>query len=112
MASDPLYRVENQQFSALFMLGADDDKETVENVDAELTIPDGTRWSATFMTLRAIAQVMDRWKETGECSGGAYFQCPDLVIIPEGGLAAMLDSFKGIIASGGPEGVLQFLGES
>ncbi|WP_101254436.1 hypothetical protein [Streptomyces barkulensis] len=112
MVSDPLYRVENQQFSALFMLGAEDDKENVENVDAELTLPDGTRWSATFMTLRAIAQVMDRWKETGECSGGAYFQCPDLVIIPEGGLAAMLDSFKGIIDSGGPEGVLQFLGES
>jgi hypothetical protein len=64
------------------------------------------------MTLRAIEQVMDRWKETGECSGGAYFQCPDLVIIPEGGLAVMLDSFKGIIDSGGPEGVLQFLGES
>jgi hypothetical protein len=112
MASDPLYRVENQQFSALFMLGAEDDKETVKNVDAELTLPDGTRWSATFMTLHAIEEVMYRWKETGECAGGAYFQCADLVIIPEGGLAAMLDSFKGIIDSGGPEGVLQFLGES
>jgi hypothetical protein len=94
------------------MLGAEDDKETVENVDAELRLPDGTRWSATFMTLRAIEQVMNRWTETGECSGGAYFQCPDLVIIPKGGLAAMLDSFKGIVDSGGPEGVLQFLSES
>ncbi|WP_371792550.1 hypothetical protein OG285_27770 [Streptomyces sp. NBC_01471] len=112
MANDPLYRVENPQFSALFMLGAEDDKETIENVDAELGLPDGTRWSATFMTLRAIGQVMSRWRDTGECSGGAYFQCPDLVIIPEGGLAAMLDSFKGIVESGGPEGVLQFLGES
>ncbi|WP_228922502.1 hypothetical protein [Streptomyces sp. DH7] len=112
MASDPLYRVENQQFSALFMLGAEDDKETVENVDAELCLSDGTRWSATLMTLRAIEQVMNRWRETGECSGGAYFQCPDLVIIPKDGVAAMLDSFKGIIESGGPEGVLQFLDES
>lgn len=41
----------------------------------------------------------------------ANFQCPDRVIISEGGLEAMLDSFKGIIDSGGPEGVLQFLGE-
>ncbi|WP_449060997.1 hypothetical protein [Planomonospora algeriensis] len=102
--------MENQLFSALFMLGAEDDKETVENVDAELILPDGTRWSATFMTLRAIEKVMNRWQETGECSSGAYFQCPDLVIIPVGGLAAMLNSFKGIIDSGGPEGVLQFLG--
>ena len=112
MVSDPLYRVDNQQFSAIFMLGAEDDKETVENVDAELVLPEGTRWGATFMTLRAIEQVMHRWKETGECSNGAYFQCPDLVIIPEGGVVAMLASFKGIIDSGGPEGVLQFLGES
>ncbi|MET9592016.1 hypothetical protein ABZY45_13785 [Streptomyces sp. NPDC006516] len=111
MASDPLYRVENQQFSALFMLGAEDSKETVENVDAELSLPDGTRWSATFMTLGAIEQVMNRWKDTGECASGAYFQCSDLVIIPEGGLVAMLDSFKGIIDSGGPEGVLQPLSE-
>ncbi|KUL59606.1 hypothetical protein ACFUAH_26405 [Streptomyces albidoflavus] len=111
MVSDSLYRVENQQFSALFMLGAEDSKETVENVDAEISLPDGTRWSATFMTLRAIEQVMSRWKETGECASGAYFQCSDLVIIPEGGLAAMLDSFKGIIDSGGPEGVLQLLND-
>lgn len=112
MDSDSLYRVESEQFSALFMLGAEDDKEFVENVDAELSLPDGTRWSATFMTLRAIDQVMTRWQETGECSGGAYFQCPDLVIVPEGGVAAMMDSFRAIIDSGGPEGVLQFLAES
>ncbi|MFT2016423.1 hypothetical protein ACMA1D_11350 [Streptomyces sp. 796.1] len=111
MVSDSLYRVENQQFSALFMLGAEDDKETVENVDAELSLLDGTRWSATFMALRAIEQVMNRWQGSGECASGAYFQCSDLVIIPEGGLAAMLDSFKGIIDSGGPEGVLQLLSD-
>ncbi|MBA2806981.1 hypothetical protein E0500_005860 [Streptomyces sp. KM273126] len=112
MDSDSLYRVENEQFSALFMLGAEDDKESVDNVDAELSLPGETRWSATFMTLRAIEQVMARWQETGECSGGAYFQCPDLVIVPEGGVAAMVDSFGAIIDSGGPEGVLQFLAES
>lgn len=112
MVNDPLRRVDGRQFSAIFMLGAEDDEETVENVDAELILPDGTRWSATFMTLRAIEEVMNRWKETGECSSGAYFCCADLVIIPEGGLAVMLDSFKKIIDSGGPEGVLQFLGES
>lgn len=111
MVSDSLYRVENQHFSALFMLGAEDDKGTVENVDAELILPDGTRWSATFMTLRAIEKVMNRWQGTGECASGAYFQCSDLVIISEGGLTAMLESFKGIIDSGGPEGVLQRLSD-
>ena len=45
MASSPFHVVETHQFRALFMLGADDDLETVENVDAELTLPDGSRWS-------------------------------------------------------------------
>jgi hypothetical protein len=111
MTDNSFYRVEEQQFSALFMLGAEDDKETVENVDAELILPDGTRWSATFMTLHAIEQVMNRWKETGEYSTGAYFQCPDLVIVPEGGVTAMLVAFNAIIDAGGPDGELQFLGD-
>lgn len=34
MGSDPLCRVENQQFNALFVLGAEGDKGTVENGDA------------------------------------------------------------------------------
>ncbi|MFD7658040.1 hypothetical protein ACFV4N_29055 [Actinosynnema sp. NPDC059797] len=112
MANNPIHRVDGRQFSAIFMLGAEDDRETVENVDAELILPDGTRWSVTFMTLRAIEQVMSRWKETGEYFSGAYFHCPDLVIIPKGGLTVMLDSFEKIIDSGRPEGVLQFLDES
>ncbi|MEV0117365.1 hypothetical protein AB0H77_29720 [Streptomyces sp. NPDC050844] len=93
----------DDRFSALFMLGVDD---RVENVDVELRLPDGTRWSATFMTLREIAEVMDRRKQTGECAGGAFFQCPDLVIVPTGGVDAMMASLRGIMDSGGPEGIL------
>ncbi|MEU7058685.1 hypothetical protein [Streptomyces sp. NPDC046197] len=106
MGSNLFHVVRNPQFTALFMLGADDQAETVENVDAELRLPDGTRWSATFMTLGEISRVMNRWKETGENFGGSYFQCPDLVILPEGGVEAMVKSLHGIMAAGSPEGVL------
>ncbi|MCX4672326.1 hypothetical protein OG453_37635 [Streptomyces sp. NBC_01381] len=106
MESDPQYVVVDDRFSALFMLGTDDRAEDVENVDVELCLPDGTRWSATFMTLREIAEVMERWKQTGECAGGAFFQCPDLVIVPTGGVDAMMASLRGIMDSGGPEGIL------
>lgn len=106
MGSDSFHVVKKPEFTALFMLGADDQAETVVNVDAELRLSDGTRWSATFMTLEEISRVMERWKETGENFGGAFFQCSDLVIIPEGGVEAMVNSFMGIMATGGPEGVL------
>ena len=51
---DDIYHVVREpEFTALFMLGTDDAPETVEDVDAELRLPDGTRWSASFMTLGA-----------------------------------------------------------
>ncbi|MEU5263808.1 hypothetical protein [Amycolatopsis sp. NPDC021455] len=97
-------------FKALFMLGAEDDEMSVENVDAQLHLPDGTRWSATFMTPREIERIMNRWRTTGEEGGGAYFQCRDLVVVPSGGVTAMVSAFEAILDSGGPEGYLQLLG--
>lgn len=88
------------------MLGSEDRVEAVENVDAEVTLTDGSRWSVTFMTLREVSRIMDRWVETGENLSGLYFQCPDLVIMRDGGLPAMVGALHGILESGGPEGIL------
>lgn len=106
MASSPLHVVETSQFKALFMLGADDRVETVENVDAEVTLPDGTRWSATIMTLLEIERIMMHWADTGENLGGAYFQCPDLVIVRTGGIPGMIKALEAVLESGGPQGIL------
>lgn len=57
------------------------------------------------MTLGAIERVMNRWRETGEYGGGAFFQCSDLVIVPKGGVAAMVDAFRAIVVEG-PHGTL------
>ncbi|MGW0731930.1 hypothetical protein [Streptomyces sp. NPDC002851] len=106
LSEDELFHVVREpDFTALFMLGSDDQVQTVEDVDAELRLPDGTRWSATFMTLGAIEQTMNRWQETGEYGGGVFFQCSDLVIIPNPGVAAMVEAFHAIVEEG-PQGVL------
>jgi len=92
--------VREPEFTALFALGADDRVESVEDVDAELRLLDGTRWSASFMTLGAIGTVMSRWRKTGEYGGGVFFQCPDLVIVPQPGVAAMVEAFRAIVTEG------------
>ncbi|MFD4559578.1 hypothetical protein ACFWP5_35550 [Streptomyces sp. NPDC058469] len=97
--------VREPEFTALFALGADDRPESVENIDAELRLLDGTRWSASFMTLGAIDTVMSRWRETGEYGGGVFFQCSDLVIVPKPGVAAMVEAFRAIVTEG-PQGAL------
>ncbi|MFJ3324948.1 hypothetical protein ACIPMT_10890 [Streptomyces griseus] len=100
--------VTEPDFTALFLLGAEDLVETVEDADAEMRLPDGTRWSASFMTLGAIDTVMNRWSETGEHGSGAFFACSDLVIIPRGGVPSMVEAFRVILAEG-PQGTLEKL---
>ena len=100
MASDLFVKVQLNHAEALFMLGAEDDAETVENVDVEVFYDDGSRWSGTFLSLAEIGRIMDRWRFTGESLGGSYFQCPDLVIVRHGGVAAMSRVLNGLVDSG------------
>ncbi|WP_208616048.1 hypothetical protein [Streptomyces cellostaticus] len=93
-------------FSAYFLLGAEDEVETVSDVDAWVRLPDGSKWTASMLTLDAVAEVLTRWKATGEHGGGAFFACPDLVIVPEPGVPAMTAALREIVAEG-PRGTLQ-----
>ncbi|MFI1226142.1 MULTISPECIES: hypothetical protein [Streptomyces] len=103
---DDIYHVVREpEFTALFLLGADDRAESVDNVDVELRLPDGTSWSGTFMTVGAIEVVMNRWRKTGEYGGGVFFQCSDLVIVPKAGVAAMVEALRAVVAEG-PQGTL------
>jgi hypothetical protein len=84
----------------LFMLGADDDMDSVENVDVEVIHADGSRWSATLISLAEIGRIMERWKASGEGLGGRYFQCDDLVVTRDGGLANMIEVLGALVRSG------------
>ncbi|MEU5433256.1 hypothetical protein AB0G73_07745 [Streptomyces sp. NPDC020719] len=101
MASSPFVSVRTDLFTVVFTLGEDDEPETVEDADAVITAPNGTRWSASFMTLRKVQEVMDRWIATGENVNGHYFQSRDLVIVREGGVESMVSALKGIFGDYG-----------
>jgi hypothetical protein len=100
MGTDPLLRIELGGGVAVFLLGAEDDPETVENVDVEVTDAGGDRWSATVMTQAEIGRIMDRWAASGEGLGGRYFQCDDLLIVSRPGLPNMTDILGHLLASG------------
>jgi hypothetical protein len=106
MASNPLHEVVSDQFKALFMLGADDDAAAVENVDAEVTLPDGSRWSATFMSIHEIQRIMERWRSSGENAAGEYFHCTDLVVVREAGIPAMVRALEYALVNGDPYSLL------
>ncbi|MEV5441293.1 hypothetical protein AB0N23_01870 [Streptomyces sp. NPDC052644] len=101
MAHEPLVTVETADFSVTYVLALDDDADTVEDVDAVIRAGDGNAWTATFMTPRRIAEVMDDRATTGECADGLYLRIPDLVIVREGGLDAMTRALVDLFAQYG-----------
>ena len=73
---------------------------SVVNADVELTMPDGTRWSATVLTLGEVARLVDSYRESGECQSGAYFRVPDLLILNTGTVDALVDVFRELVRTG------------
>ena len=83
-----------------FIFGDGDDPMTIEDVDAEVFLPDGSRWSASCMTLPQIERVLIRWSQTGENASGAYLRCPDLLIVAKPGVAGMLIAIEDLLGRG------------
>ena len=63
-------------YSGIAPLDSDND-----NVDVQVTFPNGERFSAVFFTLRNIEALMRRYKKTGECADGLYFWASDMMIV-------------------------------
>lgn len=64
------YRVRAEGSEALFLPSPDEVLDEVCNVDVEIHLPDGFRWSATIFTLAEVDRLMRRWEGTGEAAGG------------------------------------------
>ena len=52
-----------------------------DNVDVQVTFPNGANFSATFFTLQNIATLMQRYTKTGECAAGSYFWASNTIIV-------------------------------
>ncbi|WP_344571028.1 hypothetical protein [Kitasatospora viridis] len=107
----PWYRVRTRHFEASFLPSADEDPEAVDNVDVFVDLPDGTRWSATVITLAQVATLMERWATTGEALGGSYFWCSDGLIVRDAGISNMTRVLVGLAEAGDLTHILQRVDE-
>ncbi|WP_406098283.1 hypothetical protein [Kitasatospora purpeofusca] len=89
------------------MPNADQDLESVDNIDVFVNLKDGTRWSATVITLAQVETIMGRWAATGEALGGSYFWCSDGIIVRDAGISNMTKVLVGLIESGEFTQILQ-----
>ncbi|MCZ0984625.1 hypothetical protein [Streptomyces diastatochromogenes] len=93
----PWYRVRTEHFEAAFLPNVGEDLESVDNVDVFVDLKDGSRWSATVITLAQVEAIMARWAESGEALGGRYFWCSDGLIARDAGISSMTDVLVGLV---------------
>lgn len=102
MKWQPLHAVRLNDGATATFMGLDGPAEAVSNVDVEVTVDcDGSRWSATLLTLEEVSRLMTRWSETGEFLGGRIFPVgQDLVILRSAGLPFMVEVLEALVESG------------
>ncbi|MGH4029323.1 hypothetical protein ACQB60_10355 [Actinomycetota bacterium Odt1-20B] len=105
----PWYRVHTENFQAAFLPDADEDLESVDNVDVFVDLKDGSRWSATIITLAQVETLMKRWAASGEALSGRYFWCWDGLIVRDAGISNMTQVLAGLIENGEFTQILQRL---
>ncbi|MGW2860264.1 hypothetical protein [Streptomyces sp. NPDC001205] len=108
----PYYRVRAEAFDALFLPGPDEALDEVCNVDVEVHLPDGSRWSATVFTLAEVDRLMKRWEETGEAAGGQCFWCSDGLVVRAPGISGMVTVISELLQSGEFDGAFHRLNSS
>ena len=54
-----------------------------DNVNVQVTFPNGESFSAVFFTLQNIDTLMKKYKKTGECADGLYFWASNMMIVQE-----------------------------
>ena len=52
-----------------------------DNVDVQVTFPNGESFSAVFFTLQNIDTLIKKYKKTGECADGLYFWASNMMIV-------------------------------
>ncbi|MFF2145770.1 hypothetical protein [Kitasatospora sp. NPDC058190] len=108
----PYYRVRTDGFEAFFLPNPGEVLDQVRNVDAEVRLLDGSRWSATIFTVAEVSRLMKRWEETGEAAGGRCFWCSDGLIVRDPGIRGMVSVIAELLASEEFEGAFHRLDDS
>ncbi|MBT2530315.1 hypothetical protein J7E91_34435 [Streptomyces sp. ISL-99] len=108
----PYYRVRAEGFEALFLPGPDEVLDEVCNVDVEVHLPDGSRWSATIFTLAEVDRLMKQWEETGEAADGQCFWCSDGLIVRAPGIQGTVTVIANLLGSGEFDGAFHRLDAS
>lgn len=68
-----------------------------DNIDVEVRFTDGRRYTATFFTLRNIASLFEKNRETGECSNGTYLWASEMILVETLDVSTLVSTVNGLL---------------
>lgn len=81
----------------LVVLGVTDWNHFDDNLDVEVRLGDGRRYTATFFTITNIEAMFRKNRQTGECANGLYFWSTEMVIVAELDITTMQKVVEGLM---------------
>ncbi len=82
---------------------------TDDNVDVSIVFDDGSRFTATFFTLKNIQGILKRYEISGECVNGLYFYSTNMIIVNELSEQVIASSVRDLIENNEFEHIFQRL---
>ena len=82
-----------------------------DNVDAEVELADGRKFSCTFFTLFNIRSLMSIYKTSGECCNGRYFWALDMILVEDLRLQTLEATIADMIVRGDLEQALSVISD-
>ena len=89
-----------KSFEVLIYQGDAELDEYNDNVDVEVIMKNGDRYSATFFTIQNIKTMFEKNKQTGECHSGLFFWATDMLIVEKLNLETIETSINELIGEG------------
>jgi hypothetical protein len=101
--------LEGRTYSIHVHRGLDGVDSIDDNVDVEVEFADGSRYAATFFTLKNLESLFKKNERTGECKGGLYLWASDMVIVLTLSEATIDETVAELVATGEFEGAFSRL---
>ncbi|MCG8651333.1 MAG: hypothetical protein MI861_15950 [Pirellulales bacterium] len=84
----------------LKVLGSQQWDSEDDNVDVEVKFEDGSRFTATFFTLRNLHSLFEKNKRTGECQKGTYLWATEMIVVEQLDERTMEMTVRGLLEDG------------
>lgn len=76
-------------------------------VDVDVTLADGSRWTATVCSFRHVQTLVSTWSKSGECLAGRYLWAKNLILVADTSRTTIEDTMKDLIKNDEFESALE-----